>query len=78
MTSGKTSIAARPLSTTRPPWFETLIPSIPLSVASFASSRVRMPLSTIFVLIVSRRRLIQSQVTVAMFRLAESPTSISA
>jgi hypothetical protein len=53
-----------------------MIPSISLSAASFAFSRVRMPLSTIFILTVSRRRLIQSQVRFAIFRLAGSLTSI--
>ena len=76
ITSGKTSIVARPLSTTRPPWFETMIPSMPLSAASFASSCVRMPLSTIFILTVSRRRMIEPHVRFAMLRLVGSLTSM--
>ena len=47
---------------TRPPWLETTIPSMPASAASFASSDVRMPFSTSFTLTLSRRRLIVSHV----------------
>jgi len=62
MISGKTSIVRRRCLRHVPPWFETMIPSIPLSAASIASSCVRMPLRHDFIRTVSRRRLIESQV----------------
>ncbi len=52
----------RPLSSLRAPWFETMIASMPASAASLASSCARMPLITIFILVVSRSRLKKSQV----------------
>src|SRR5271166_4943451 len=67
--SGNASIVARPLSSTRPPWFETMMPSTPLSTASVASSPVRIPLSMILVRTVSRSRLTKSQVRFVALKL---------
>src|SRR6185295_3383841 len=60
--SGSASMVERPLSSLRAPWLETMMPSMPFSAASTASSCARMPLSTIFIFVVSRRRFRKSQV----------------
>ncbi len=60
--SGSASMVERPLSSLRAPWFETMMPSMPFCTASSASSCARMPLSTIFIFVVSRSRLRKSQV----------------
>ena len=51
-TSGKLSIVARPLSSARPPWFYTMMPSTPCSMLNCASSRVTIPFSTTFMSVV--------------------------
>src|SRR5215813_8150972 len=68
---GSASIVDRPLSSPRPPWLDTMIPSIPFCAASSASSEVRMPLSTIFILVMSRMRF-----TVAQDKLLDSPLPV--
>src|ERR1043165_8134446 len=60
--SGSTSMVALTPSSTRPPWFDTMIASMPASAARFASSVSRMPLSTNLPFTMSRSRLIESQV----------------
>ena len=60
--SGRASMVERPMSSSRPPWFDTMMPSSPLSTARIASSGVIRPFSTSLVFTVSRRRLMKSQV----------------
>ena len=60
--SGSASMVERPESSLRAPWLDTMIASMPLSAAITASSQARMPLITIFILVVSRSRLKKSQV----------------
>src|SRR6202158_6101374 len=74
--SGTTSMVALTPSSTRPPWFETTIASIPASVASFASSWARIPLSTSLTLTVSRKRLIRSQVRLGTIVVLTPPRSM--
>jgi hypothetical protein len=63
-TSGTHSMVARRLFSARPPWFDTNNPLTPFSIASSASSRVTMPLSRTFMLVVSLSRLMNSQLGV--------------
>src|SRR5262245_45093731 len=62
MISGSASMVERPLSSLRPPWLETMIASMPLVVASLASSCDMIPLRRSLILTVSRKRLMISQV----------------
>ena len=57
MISDRLSMVERPASSARPPWFDTMMASMPVSAAILASSQARMPLSTILVLDTSRSRL---------------------
>ena len=59
--SGSASMVERPLSSARPPWLDTTMPSSPLSTASTASSAVISPFSISRVFTVSRRRVMNSQ-----------------
>ena len=61
--SGRASMVERPLSSARPPWFDTTMPSSPFSTASLASSAVIRPLTSSRVFTVSRRRLTNAQVS---------------
>src|SRR5664279_1778966 len=46
MISGSASMVERPLSSPRPPWLETRMPSMPFCAAMSASPALTMPLST--------------------------------
>ena len=62
-TSGKLSIVARLLSTARPPWFDTMIPSAPYCTQRAASPRVTIPLMTTRMSVLSLSRRTKSQVS---------------